>query len=96
MTPPPALAAAGLDSVSRRTVVRRPRQLRLVAQALAAGLVPPGHPLTAGGAVEPLLAVRFLVDAAARENLPQRTFYQRTVRMLDLFERVSMRHRDLA
>jgi hypothetical protein len=52
--------------------------------------------LTAGGGVEPLPAVRFLVDAAASEELPGRTFYQRTVRMLELFERVGMRQRGLA
>jgi 15-cis-phytoene synthase len=91
-----ALAQSGLDSVSRRTVVRRGRQLRLVLAALGAGLVPPGHPLTAGGAMEPLPAVRFLVDAGARDDLPRRTFYQRTVRMLDLFERVGQRQRELA
>jgi len=89
------LAANGLDSVSRRTVVPRHRQLRLVAQALGAGLVPPGHPLTAGGAVEPLPAVRFLVDASSGE-LPGRTFYQRTLRMLDLFQRVELRQREMA
>ena len=49
-----------------------------------------------GGAVEPLEAVRFLVDAGAREELPRRTFYQRTVRMLDLFERVGERQRSVA
>ena len=91
-----ALAASGLDSVGQRTVVRRSRQLQLVARALFASVVPPGHPLTAGGSVEPLPAVRFLVDAAGPAELPQRTFYQRTVRMLDLFERVEMRHRGSA
>jgi 15-cis-phytoene synthase len=88
------LLARGLDSVNHRTVVPRKRQLRLVAQALGAGLVPPGHPMTAGGAVEPLQAVRFLVDAASGD-LPGRTFYQRTLRMLDLFERVGLRQREL-
>jgi 15-cis-phytoene synthase len=68
-----ALCRAGLDSVSRRTVV------------------PPGHPLTAGGAMPPLPAVRFLVDAAASEQLPSRTFYQRTVRVLALLERQNQR-----
>jgi phytoene synthase len=91
-----ALCAAGLDSVSTRTVVPRSRQLLRVGQALAAGIVSPGHPLTAGGGVEPLPAVRFLVDAAASDELPARTFYQRTVRMLDLFERVGRRQRGLA
>jgi 15-cis-phytoene synthase len=89
-----ALARDGLDSVSRRTVVRRSRQLALVGRAMMASVVPPGHPLTAGGAVEPLEAVRHLVDAAATpQGLPGRTFYQRTVRMLDLFERVGERQR---
>jgi len=86
-----ALARAGLDSVNRRTVVPRGRQLALVARSLLASLVPPGHPLTAGGALPPLPAVRFLVDAAADERLPARTFYQRTVRVLELLERQAQR-----
>jgi len=91
-----ALAAAGLDSVSRRTVVPRARQLRLVAQAASALLVPPGHPLTELAGDRPLPAIAHLVDAAARDELPDRTFYQRTVRVLDLFERVGQRQRSLA
>jgi phytoene synthase len=91
-----ALAAAGLDSVNRRTVVPRARQLRLVAQATAALLVPPGHPLTELAGDRPLPAIAHLVDAAARDELPGRTFYQRTVRVLDLFERVGQRQRSLA
>ena len=91
-----ALSVAGLDSVNHRTVVRRQRQLALVAQASAALLVPPGHPLTEVDGDEPLPAIRHLVDAAAREELPARTFYQRTVRVLDLFERVGQRQRSLA
>jgi phytoene synthase len=91
------LAASGLDSVARRTVVPRQRQLWLVAKALSAGLVPPGHPLTVGGAVEPLRAIRHLVDAAAADNdLASRTFYQRTLRVLDLFERMGQRQRGVA
>ena len=86
-----ALARAGLDSVNRRTVVPRGRQLALVARSLLASLVPPGHPLTAGGALPPLPAVRFLVEAAADERLPDRTFYQRTVRVLELLERQAQR-----
>ena len=88
-----ALSAAGLDSVNHRTVVRRQRQRALVAQASAALLVPPGHPLTEVDGDEPLPAIRHLVDATAREELPARTFYQRTVRVLDLFERVCQRQR---
>jgi 15-cis-phytoene synthase len=86
-----ALARQGLDSVNRRTVVPRRRQLALVARSLLASLVPPGHPLTAGGALPPLPAVRFLVEAAASEQLPARTFYQRTVRVLELLERQAQR-----
>jgi phytoene synthase len=86
-----ALARAGLDSVTRRTVVPRSRQLALVARSLLASVVPPGHPLTAGGTVPPLPAVRFLVDAAADERLPARTFYQRTLRVLALLERQAQR-----
>jgi phytoene synthase len=91
-----ALAAAGLDSVTRRTVVPRARQLGLVAQATSALLVPPGHPLTELAGDRPLPAIAHLVDAAVREDLPGRTFYQRTVRVLDLFERVGQRQRSLA
>jgi phytoene synthase len=90
-----ALQRAGLDSVNHRTVVPRSRQLKLVVQSLLSSVVPPGHPLTAGGALPPLPAVRFLVDAAASEQLPQRTFYQRTVRVLDLLERQE-RQREMA
>jgi hypothetical protein len=72
--PPP-----GLDSVSRRAVVSRQRQLALVGRAMVASIVPPGHPVTEGASQEPLEAVRFLVDAACSDALPQRTFYQRTV-----------------
>jgi 15-cis-phytoene synthase len=90
-----ALQRAGLDSVNRRTVVPRSRQLKLVVRSLLSTVVPPGHPLTAGGALPPLPAVRFLVDAAASEQLPQRTFYQRTVRVLDLLERQE-RQREMA
>jgi phytoene synthase len=90
-----ALVRSGLDSVNQRTVVPRRRQMSLVVRALLASIVPPGHPLTAGGSVPPLPAVRFLVDAAADERLPARTFYQRTLRVLELLERQA-RERELA
>jgi 15-cis-phytoene synthase len=90
-----ALVRSGLDSVNQRTVVPRRRQMSLVVRALLASIVPPGHPLTAGGSVPPLPAVRFLVDAAADERLPARTFYQRTLRVLELLERQE-RERELA
>jgi phytoene synthase len=85
------VARAGLDSVTQRTVVPRSRQLALLARSMLASLVPPGHPLTAGGTVPPLPAVRFLVDAAADDRLPARTFYQRTLRVLALLERQAQR-----
>jgi 15-cis-phytoene synthase len=88
-----ALAAAGLDSVQRRTVVPTGRKLALLLQGCAALLKPPGHPIAAGAANAPLPAVRFLVEAAATERLPDRTFYQRTLRMLELFERQGHRQR---
>lgn len=91
-----ALRAAGLDSVSRRTVVARGRQMALVAMASAASVVPPGHPMRDVDGDAPLAAIRHLVEAAADERLPDRTFYQRTVRMLDLFERVGQRQRHYA
>jgi phytoene synthase len=86
-----ALEAAGLDSVHRRTVVPPARKLALRARGCSALWVAPGHPIAAGSASAPLPAVRFLVDAAAADELPRRTFYQRTLRMLDLFERQAAR-----
>jgi phytoene synthase len=88
-----ALARSGLDSVRHRTVVGTPRKLSLLLRASTAVLVAPGRPIAAGAASAPLPAVRFLVDAAAAAELPGRTFYQRTVRMLDLFERRAERAR---
>lgn len=86
-----AVEAAGCDSVNRRAVVRRPRQLALLARASSAWWRPPGRPIAAGAAGAPLPAVQFLVDAAASTELPDRTFYQRTLRMLTLFERQAQR-----
>jgi phytoene synthase len=87
-----ALASrGGLDSVQRRTVVSTPRKLALLARACAAFVLPPGRPIAAGAASAPLPAVRFLVDAAASGELARRTFYQRTLRVLDLFERQQQR-----
>ncbi|MGA1286023.1 MAG: phytoene/squalene synthase family protein [Rubrivivax sp.] len=91
-----ALRAGGLDSVNRRTVVARGRQIGLVARASAASVVPPGHPMSDIDGDAPLAAIRHLVEAAADERLPDRTFYQRTVRMLDLFERVGQRQKNFA
>jgi phytoene synthase len=91
-----ALERNGLDSVSRRTVVRRPRQLWLLAQAGAAWWRPPGRFIDNGAHAAPVPAVRFLVEAAASPELPDRTFYQRTLRMLSLFERQAQRRQETA
>jgi 15-cis-phytoene synthase len=88
-----ALEAAGLDSVHHRTVVGTGRKLALLLRACGAVLRAPGHPIAAGAASEPLPAVRFLVEAAATSELPARTFYQRTLRIVDLFERQGHRLR---
>jgi 15-cis-phytoene synthase len=88
-----ALEAAGLDSMHRRTVVGTGRKLVLLVCACGAVLRSPGHPIAAGAASAPLPAVRFLVEAAASGELPARTFYQRTLRMIDLFERQGQRLR---
>ena len=90
------LRQSGLDSVSRRAVVGRSRKLALIAQASIATVFAPGHPLDLARDPDPQAAIRHLVDAAACDELPSRTFYQRTLRMLDLFERVGQRHRRLA
>jgi 15-cis-phytoene synthase len=88
-----ALEAAGLDSVQQRTVVGAGRKLALWLRACGAVLRAPGHPIAAGAASAPLPAVRFLVDAAATDERPSRTFYQRTLRVIDLFERQGQRQR---
>lgn len=91
-----ALQSGGWDSVKHRAVVARSRQLGLVVQALSALVVPPGRPMTALADDQPLEAVRFLVEGAGEASLPDRTFYQRTLRILDMFERMEMRHRGMA
>ncbi len=91
-----ALEASGLDSVHRRTVVGGGRKLVLLMRACGAVLRSPGHPIAAGAASEPLPAVSFLVEAAVSGELPARTFYQRTLRVIDLFERQGQRLRGTA
>ncbi len=87
------LQASGLDSVRQRAFVPTGRKLVLLLRACGAALTPPGHPIAAGAASAPLRAVQFLVEAASADNLPSRTFYQRTLRVLDLFERQAHRRR---
>jgi 15-cis-phytoene synthase len=88
-----AIEAARHDAVRQRAVVRHRRKLALMVRACAAAIIAPGHPMTACASSEPLPAVRYLVAAAACADLPRRTFYQRTLRMLDLFERLEQRQR---
>jgi 15-cis-phytoene synthase len=90
------LASAGYDAVSQRAVVSKQRKLLLLARAMGALVKAPGHPMDlelelAASGSDALAAVRFLVRACAEDKLPQRTFYQRSVRVLDLFERQAMR-----
>lgn len=84
------LAREGFDAIGRRTVVPGRRKLALIARASGAALLAPRR---AQATAPPLPAVQFLVDAAARDELPARNFYQRTLRVLDLFERVELRQR---
>ncbi len=83
--------AAGLDSVSRRAVVSGRRKLALMVRAASAALLAPP---SAALALPPLPAVAYLVEAGRARELPQRTFYERTVRVIDLFERVALRQRE--
>ena len=80
--------------MQRRAVVRHRRKLKLLARACGAAVVAPGHPLSVAPGDDVLPAVRYLVDATASPELPARTFYQRTLRMLDMFERLEQRHRE--
>ncbi len=93
----------GLDAVNRRTVVPRRRKLVLIARATGAAiLLPAAQP----GALLPLPAVQFLVDAAAvataatagvavLQSLPQRTFDERIAWATDLHVRLIQRERVL-
>jgi phytoene synthase len=85
-----AVQAAGYDSVTRRAVVRRKRKLALVARACSCAVLAPGR---ARSSAAPLPAIAYLVDAASSHELPQRTFYDRTVRVIDMFERLNHRQR---
>jgi phytoene synthase len=83
--------AAGHDSVTRRAIVRSQRKLALIARACSSAVLAP----RAGGwrSPAPLPAIAYLVEAATSRELPQRTFYDRTVRVIDLFERLNQRQR---
>jgi 15-cis-phytoene synthase len=87
------LERRGRNPLAGRVVVSRERKLLLMLQALPAALFAPGHPIDFATAAEAEAAIAPLVDAAARASLPERTFYQRTVRVIELFERTAERRR---
>ncbi len=82
-----------LDSIGSRAVVSTGRKLALITRATAAALIAPGIPKTI---IHPLPATQFLVDAAlvrAKEQIDNRSFYQRTVWVIGLFERLAQQDR---
>jgi 15-cis-phytoene synthase len=91
-----AIARSGFDAVHQRAVVAQRRKAWLLCRACAASLVTPGHPMDWAEHRAPLPAVRALVHATASRTLPDRTFKQRLVRTVDLFERVALRQRTLS
>jgi phytoene synthase len=82
----------GLDSVSCRAVVAPRRKLGLAARALSAAIVAPAG---RRDDLAPLAAIRYLVDAGTASAPPARprTFYQRTVWVIELCERIAARDR---
>lgn len=98
------LARNGLDSIHQRTVVSGSRKLALIARAASAGMLS-AVPAQPGLAALP--AVQFLVDSAAaalpaaaavksapkRSTVPKRSFDERVVWIIDLFERQAAQSR---
>jgi phytoene synthase len=80
----------GLDSVNQRAVVDGRRKLLLIARASTALVLAPA---AGQGNLAPLQAIRYLVDAAERKDVPSRLFYQRTIRTIELFETLAHRRR---
>jgi phytoene synthase len=94
-----AVEREGHDSVARRAVVTHQRKLTLITQSLGAALVLPVRLEDAPTDVLP--AVQFLIDAVSSaahrtERAPAQdpNFYDRTLRIIELFERVAERNRD--
>jgi phytoene synthase len=96
------LQRSGLDSVNRRVVVSKGRKIALMARATGAALTLPGAtpvPLHA------LPAIQYLVDAVpvvrderdprgdAEATPPSRSFDERVVWLIDLFERQAAQNR---
>lgn len=90
------LRRQALNAIGRRAVVGKPRKLWLLTQASAAALRAPGHPMDWANENAPLPEVAFLIHAAATHELPARTFTQRVVRAVALFERQVQRQRGTA
>jgi phytoene synthase len=98
------LARNGLDSIGQRTVVSGSRKLALIARAASAGVL---SPVPAQPGLAALPAVQFLVDSAAaalplaaaakpapkRSAVPKRSFDERVVWIIDLFERQAAQSR---
>jgi phytoene synthase len=82
------IEAAKLDSVNQRAYVGKRRKAELMARACAALAFAPASRLESDA---PLRSVRFLVEAAACEEAPSHSFYQRTLRMIELLERLEQR-----
>jgi phytoene synthase len=83
---------AGMDSVSRRAVVPSRRKLGLAAGALSAAFIAPA---ARNETLAPLPAIRYLVEAGAAQASARehRSFYDRTVSVIEIFERVAERDR---
>jgi phytoene synthase len=88
------IEAAGSDSVNRRAVVSGRRKLRLLMKASAAAVVSPGRSMRRDSALQPLAAIRHLVDAAAVPASDTPSFYDRTVRLIEMLEAAALRKRE--
>lgn len=97
------LQREGLDSVSQRTVVSKPRKLYLIARATAAAV---NAPYTSPRELAPLPSIAFLVRAVEPTRpahdadpsqiswkVPERNFDQRVEWMVDLFGRLEQKSR---
>ncbi len=90
---------AGLDSLSRRAVVSQARKRVLMLRSLSAAIqVPASKAGRSAASLRPLPAIEFLVHAARRSNNEQGfqaggSFYDRTVWVISLFERMAERQR---
>jgi phytoene synthase len=97
------LQRGGLDSVNHRVVVSKGRKIALMARATGAALALPS---TAPVPLHALSAIQYLVDAVpadaptrgaklAPPALPNRSFDERVVWLIDLFERQAAQNRGI-